>query len=245
MVSTFNRNRRPAWRTQSGQHAVNPESEPPPHFRNTSAQRIYVILGSLDFRPARRLRRHPRSSISRAERLSLRRLEFSEELFLAVKSCLRRPLNPGRPLRVQTFEPERRRRRGLAPPRRQLSLVPFFFREGVSASGTSPFRQGRFSLDSCELLVFLLSEREPSSIPGPGRRCSRAGKTWSEKPPATPRIQLPHGSSGALEAAGVLRAANQPGDAGGEDPCRGYPLRGVGAGDARWTPGLLLLIYFF
>lgn len=36
------------------------------------------------------------------------------------------------------------------------------------------------------------------------------------------QTRLPHGSAGAVEAAGVLRAACQPGDAGREDPGRGY-----------------------
>lgn len=82
-----------------------------------------------------------------------------------------------------------------------------------------------------------------SSSRGPGRWCSLLWKTWSERSPAippvrrAPRAHLVHGSPGALEAAGVLRAAGQPGDAGGEGPCRGYPFPGVGARDARWVPG--------
>lgn len=39
----------------------------------------------------------------------------------------------------------------------------------------------------------------------------------------SPATRLSHGSPGALEAAGVLGAACQPGNAGREDPCRRYP----------------------
>lgn len=53
---------------------------------------------------------------------------------------------------------------------------------------------------------------------------------------------LPDGSPGALEAAGVLRASGQPGDAGGQDPCRGYPLRGVSAGEAVIGARILLSV---
>ena len=122
---------------------------------------------------------------------------------------------------------------------------PIFLPRGRVSFWDVPVSPGPLFPGQLRALGFPSFRAGAELFPGPGRRCSRAGKTWSEKPPATPRIQLPHGSPGALEAVGVLRAANQPGDAGGEDPCRGYPLRGVGAGATRWTPGLLLLIYFF
>lgn len=118
----------------------------------------------------------------------------------------------------------------------------------LSDTGRAPPRPGRSLVPSLQEAVsrweprvlFHLSRAgaEPLS-PGSGQGRSRLGRNWNRRSPAIPRrccalkTRPPHGSPGPLEAAGVLGAAGQPGDAGREDPGRGYPSRAAGEGAGR------------
>lgn len=127
-------------------------------------------------------------------------------------SPLRCPLIPVLALRGQTFGPKRWARRGASPPRCRPFAVLSSGRQAAAGSARLagccfPWTTASSSLFS----VFPVREQ--------GTLFPRSGYP-------------PHGCAGALEAAGVLRAAGQPGGAGGEGPRRGYPYRAVGAGRA-------------
>lgn len=100
-----------------------------------------------------------------------------------------------------------------------LWSCPSSVRQGQPPRSTALARAGVPWKTACSELFSVFPGRELGELcPGPG-----AGAGCGRIPAPRPRLPRgPHGRPRALEAAGVLRAAAEPGDAGREDPRRGY-----------------------